>query len=137
MLLVQVSGLRGCVGRIKQGQDGVDWSQDTASAGESRPSSSDSSEWLTQTGRRLEVDSNASCGVDSKSLTGDGGGVEMRASGRRVKIREWSKTDVESSGAKKGQMNSCEAKQGLRCLSEGHVDKVEEKHRKEIVGSSS
>lgn len=103
MLLVQLGGLRRCVGRIKQGQNGVDWSQDTASAGESRPSSSDSSEWLTQIGCRLEVDSNATCGVGSKSLTGDGGGVEMRASGRKVKIREWSKTDVEVRTRRRGR----------------------------------
>lgn len=37
----------------------------------------------------------------------------------------------EKSGAENGQMNSCEAKQGLRCSSEGHVDKVEKKVRSE------
>ena len=33
----------------------------------------------------------------------------------RVEIREWSKTDVERLSAENGQMNSCEAKQGLQC----------------------
>jgi len=45
MLPVQLGGLKGCVGRIRQVRDDGDWSQDTASAGESRPDSSDSSEW--------------------------------------------------------------------------------------------
>jgi hypothetical protein len=69
---VQLGGLGGCVCRIRQAQSGVDWSQDTASAGESRPSSSDSSEWSIQIERRTGTDSYASGGVESKTSTGDG-----------------------------------------------------------------
>jgi hypothetical protein len=59
MLLVQLGGLGGCVGTIRQDQEGLDWSQDTASAGESRPDSSDSSEWSIQNRRRVGADSYA------------------------------------------------------------------------------
>jgi hypothetical protein len=68
MLPVQLGGLKGCVGRIRQVRDGGDWSQDTASAGESRPNSSDSSEWSIQAGRKTGTDSKASCGVGSKRV---------------------------------------------------------------------
>ena len=68
MLAMQLGGLRGCVGRIRQVREVVDWSQDTASAGESRPHSSDSSEWSSQTGRRTGTDSKASCGGGSKRV---------------------------------------------------------------------
>ena len=51
----------------------------------------------------------------------------MRPNGRWSRMEE---NGCEKSGAENGQMNSCEAKQGLQCSSEGHVDKVEKKVRR-------
>ena len=58
-LSIQLGGPRGCVGRIKQRQEGIDWSQHEASAGESLQHSYSSSEWSKPGRARIRNNGNA------------------------------------------------------------------------------